>query len=298
MRSWASVPRKAGAGELGGEIGLAAEGAGADRGPSPQALLAAVGDLHCGRNSAAALHSLFAELDPRANALLLCGDLTDYGHPDEARVLVKELATVKVPIVATLGNHDFESGRQAEVKDVLEEAGVHVLDGDACEIAGVGFAGVKGFIGGFGRYTLEPWGEDAIKHCVQEATNEALKLGAALAKLRTRRRVALLHYAPIEATVVGEPPALHPFLGSSRLEEPLNRYEVTAVFHGHAHHGSPEGRTAGGAPVYNVALPLLRAVQPDRGPFKLVELPVLEHAPEGGSQRDAESQPVEGAIRS
>jgi Icc-related predicted phosphoesterase len=272
MKGWTAVPRKGSVGELGGEIGPAAEGAGPDRGPVPQVILAAVGDLHCGRNSAAALHSLFARLDPRADALLLCGDLTDYGHPDEARVLVKELATLKLPIVATLGNHDFESGRQAEVKQVLEEAGVHVLDGDACEIAGVGFAGVKGFIGGFGRYTLEPWGEEAIKGCVQEATNEALKLGAALAKLRTRRRVALLHYAPIEATVVGEPPALHPFLGSSRLEEPLERYPVDFVLHGHAHRGAPESTTEGGTPVYNVSQAVLRAAAPDQPPLRFFDI--------------------------
>jgi Icc-related predicted phosphoesterase len=210
--------------------------------------------------------------------LLLCGDLTDYGLPDEARVLVKELAGVKVPVIATLGNHDFESGHQVEVAQILADAGVHVLDGDACEIGGVGFAGAKGFMGGFGRRTLEPWGEEATKRFVHEAADEAMKLGAALAKLRTPKRVAVIHYAPIEATVVGEPPEIFPFLGSSRLEEPLNRYEVTAAFHGHAHHGSPEGRTAGGTVVYNVALPLLKAVQPDQPPFRILEVPLA--APE------------------
>ena len=133
-----------------------------------------------------------------------------------------------------------------------------MLDGDACEIHGVGFAGVKGFAGGFGRGTLGAWGEPAIKQFVQEAVDEALKLESALARLRTPQRIAVLHYSPIRGTVEGEPPEIFPFLGCSRLEEPLNRYPVTAVFHGHAHHGSPEGRTGGGVPVYNVSLPLLR----------------------------------------
>ncbi len=235
-------------------------------------MIAAVGDVHCTKASAAPLQSLLGQLDPRADVLLLCGDLTDYGLPEEAQVLAKELASVRMPIVATLGNHDFESGKQAEVTAILQEVGVHVLDGDAYEIGDVGFAGVKGFHGGFGRHSLEPWGEPAIKHFVQEATHEAVKLGAALAKLRTAQRIALLHYAPIVTTVVGEPLEIYSFLGSSRLEEPLNRGEATAVFHGHAHHGTLEGRTASGAPVYNVALPLLRARQPNELGFRMVEL--------------------------
>lgn len=241
-------------------------------------VIAAVGDIHCGKTSGGAMQALFGQLDGSADVLLLCGDLTDYGLADEARVLAKELAAVRVPIVAVLGNHDFESGHQAELADLLQTSGVHVLDGDACEIGGVGFAGAKGFLGGFGRHTLEPWGEEATKRFVQEATDEAVKLGAALSKLRTPQRIAVLHYAPVAATVMGEPPEIHPFLGTSRLEEPLNRYEVTAVFHGHAHHGTAEGRTAGGAPVYNVALPLLRDSQPGQPPFRIVQLPAVPAA--------------------
>jgi Icc-related predicted phosphoesterase len=206
-------------------------------------------------------------------------------------VLAKELSALKVPIVATLGNHDCESGHQAEVASILADVGVHVLDGDACEIGGVGFAGAKGFMGGFGRRTLEPWGEEATKRFVHEAADEAMKLGAALAKLRTPQRVAVLHYAPIEATVVGEPPEIFAFLGSSRLEEPLNRYEVTAAFHGHAHHGAAEGRTAGGTIVYNVAMPLLKALQPDRPPFRILELPT--RGPAGQGEREAEARDLE-----
>jgi Icc-related predicted phosphoesterase len=266
--------------------------------PPPPTVIAAVGDLHCTKTSGSALQALFGQLDPRTSVLLLCGDLTDYGLPEEARVLVKELALVKAPIVATLGNHDFESGREAEVTAILQEAGIHVLDGDACEIAGVGFAGAKGFLGGFGRHTLEPWGEGATKSFVRAATEEAVKLGAALAKLRTARRVAVLHYAPIEATVVGEPREIYPFLGTSRLEEPLNRYEVTAAFHGHAHHGTPEGRTTSGAPVYNVALPLLRATQPDLPPFRMIELPSLEEAPAPTPSARPVAAPEAAGVRS
>src|SRR5262249_34506430 len=179
-----------------------------------------------------------------------------------------------LPTIAVLGTHDFESGRPAEVKKTLVEAGVLVLDGDAVEIKGVGFAGAKGFAGGFGRGTLGAWGEPSIKAFVQEAVDEAMKLEAALARLRTDCRIAILHYAPIRATVENEPVEIFPFLGCSRLEDPLNRYPVMAVVHGHAHNGWPEGRTSGGTPVYNVSLPLLRKIAPDRPHFRVIEVPV------------------------
>jgi Icc-related predicted phosphoesterase len=177
-------------------------------------------------------------------------------------------------MVAVLGNHDFESGKQDEVKQILIDAGVQVLDGDACEIHGIGFAGVKGFGGGFGKHVLKPWGEDSMKRLVHEAVEEALKLESALARLRTEQQVAVLHYAPIQATVEGEPLEIFPFLGCSRLEEPLNRYPVNVAFHGHAHHGHPEGRTQGNVPVYNVALSLLRRAFPDRPPFRIQEMAI------------------------
>jgi Icc-related predicted phosphoesterase len=151
---------------------------------------------------------------------------------------------------------------------------VHVLDGDAHEVLGVGFAGVKGFAGGFGRRALGPWGEPPIKQFVREALDEALKLETALGRLRTERKVALLHYSPVVGTVVGEPLEIYPYLGSSRLEEPLTRYPVDVVFHGHAHHGSAESRTRGGAPVYNVSMVLLQHTYPNRPPFRVVEFPV------------------------
>jgi Icc-related predicted phosphoesterase len=236
--------------------------------------LAAVGDIHVTKSSQGAMQQLFSQVSEAADVLILCGDLTDYGLPEEAQVLAREINTgLKVPCVAVLGNHDFESGKASEVRDILCDAGVHVLDGEAVEVAGVGFAGVKGFAGGFGRATLGAWGEAAIKGFVQEAIDEELKLEAALARLRTEQRVAVLHYSPVRATCEGEPPEIFAFLGTGRLEEPINRYRARAVFHGHAHSGSPEGLTSRGIPVYNVALPVLRRHFPDRPPFRLLELP-------------------------
>ncbi len=234
--------------------------------------IAAVGDLHCTKSSQGILQPLFMNMAGVADILVLCGDLTDYGTVEEAEVLVKELgAAGKIPLVGVLGNHDFQSGKAEEVKALLCEAGVHMLDGDACEISGVGFAGTKGFGGGFGRGTLGPWGENAIKAFVQEAIDEALKLEGGLARLRTEHKVAVLHYSPVVSTVQGEPLEIFPFLGSSRLEEPLLRYEVDAVFHGHAHSGTAQGATSKGTPVFNTAYPLMRRVS-ENAPFRLFEL--------------------------
>jgi Icc-related predicted phosphoesterase len=237
--------------------------------------IAAVGDLHYGRNAIqGSLQQLFAQMTDAADILVLAGDLTDYGLPDEARALAREITSaVKIPCVAVLGNHDVESGQQDEVRKILTDAGVVILDGDSTEIHGIGFAGIKGFAGGFGRRALGPWGEEIIKQFVHEAVNEALKLESALARLRTSRLIALLHYSPVQATVEGEPLEIFPFLGCSRLEEPISRFPVTAVFHGHAHHGAAEGRTSKDVPVYNVSLSLMREMFPHR-PFRLVEIPM------------------------
>lgn len=243
--------------------------------PANVVRVAAVGDLHCTRGSQGQFQGLFAAAAAQADILVLCGDLTDYGLPEEAEVLIREMVGgAKLPTIAVLGNHDFESGRQAEVKQMLVDSGMLVLDGDAVEVRGVGFAGTKGFAGGFGRGTLGAWGEPTIKSFVQEAVDEAMKLEAALARLRTGRRIAVLHYAPIRATVENEPVEIFPFLGCSRLEDPLNRYPVTAVVHGHAHNGAPEGRTSGGTPVYNVSLPLLRKTAPDHPHFRIIEVDI------------------------
>src|SRR5205814_185217 len=242
--------------------------------PGSAVRIAAIGDLHCGKTSQGMFQPLFAHVAGLADILVICGDLTDYGLPEEAQVLVRELAAgAKLPTIAVLGNHDYESGREDEVRRILTDAGVIMLDGDAVELQGVGFAGVKGFAGGFGRGTLGAWGEPATKSFVQEAINEALKLESALARLRNDHRIAVLHYAPIRSTVENEPVEIFPFLGCSRLEDPLNRYPVTAVVHGHAHNGCPEGRTAAGVPVYNVALPLLRKTFPDQPPSRILEIP-------------------------
>jgi Icc-related predicted phosphoesterase len=236
--------------------------------------IAALSDPHVTRHSKGLLAPILQQAAQTADIVVISGDLTDYGTIEEAEVLVRELGHVQLPIVAVLGNHDFESGHATEISHMLLAAGVKLLDGEAVELLGVGFAGIKGFCGGFGRYSLGPWGEAATKAFVREAIDEALKLEAALARLRSPRRVAVLHYAPIVGTVEGEPREIFPFLGNSRLEEPLLRYPVHAVFHGHAHKGSPEGRLSNGVPVYNVALPLLRRLAPEGPWFRVLELPV------------------------
>jgi len=234
--------------------------------------IAATGDLHFGKASAGTFQPLLSQIATDADVLVLAGDLTDYGTPEEARTLVKELAaSVRIPIVAVLGNHDFEAGAEREIHQLLVDQGIFVLDGDTCEVQGVGFAGVKGFAGGFGRRALGPWGESIVKQFVHEAVNESLKLESALARLRTDKIIVLLHYAPIEATVEGEPREIFPYLGCSRLAEPLSRFAVTAVIHGHAHNGALEGRTASNVPVYNVAYPLMKRLAPER-PFRLLEI--------------------------
>ncbi|HEU4786492.1 MAG TPA: metallophosphoesterase [Gemmatimonadaceae bacterium] len=243
--------------------------------------LAALGDIHYGKGSQGSYQPLFGQIAESADVLVLCGDLTDYGLVDEARVLARDLAPIKIPVVAVLGNHDFETGQEKEIAQTLSDVGVHVLDGDSWEFRGVGFAGVRGFCGGFGRGALGPWGEKVIKAFVHEAVQEALKLESALARLSTDQRIVVMHYAPIRATVEGEPPEIFPFLGSSRLEDPIGRFDVTAVFHGHAHKGAPEGKTQSGIPVFNVAHAVLKANYPDRPPFRLFEVKTASTAEPG-----------------
>jgi Icc-related predicted phosphoesterase len=237
--------------------------------------VAAIGDIHYGKGSAGSMAALFARIAETADLMVLCGDLTDYGLADEARVLAADLQAIKIPIVGVLGNHDLESGEDVQVTEVLANAGARMLDGDTFEYHGVGFAGIRGFCGGFGRGALGPWGEKVIKDFVNEAVQEALKLESALQKLAAlEHRVVLMHYAPIRETVEGESPEIFAFLGSSRLEEPLTRLGASVVFHGHAHRGSPEGKTTTGIPVYNVAHTVLKAAYPDRPPFRLFEIPL------------------------
>lgn len=238
--------------------------------------IAAAADLHYSRLSKAHLATLFTKASKNADVLLLCGDLTDYGHVEEARVLAEDIrAHATIPVLAVLGNHDYETGHAMEIIETLDKVNVQVLDGESVEIKGVGFAGVCGFGGGFGQLMLDPWGEPLIKAFVQEAVDQANRLERALSRLHTRQRVVLLHYGPIRETIIGEDPELFPFLGCSRLEDPLNRFKVDVVFHGHAHNGSPIGHTSANIPVFNVALPLLAKTQPEHALFKLIELPAL-----------------------
>lgn len=219
--------------------------------------IAAVGDIHFDGKSKGSLRNLFSDISREAQILVLCGDLTTHGDPEQMLSFIAELDGVDLPIVAVLGNHDFESGHEEELCRLLTERKVHVLDGTSVVIEGIGFAGVKGFGGGFGRRTLGPFGEKLYKEFVQAALDEALKLETALRELQTDTKVAVLHYSPIPETLEGEPEQIFPFMGSSRLLPPIETYSAAVVFHGHAHIGTPEGATPGGVPVYNVARQVL-----------------------------------------
>jgi uncharacterized protein len=209
--------------------------------------IAAMGDLHVHQNSGDGLQSVFEKISNNADVLALCGDLTHLGLPVEAERLANDLRSCRVPVVAVFGNHDYQSGQVEEVRKVLTSAKVTILDEtETFEMKGVGFAGVKGFCGGFDRHMLTPFGEESIKHWVTESVNESLKLEVALNNLRTEKTVVVLHYAPIAGTVIGEPPEIFPFLGSSRLAETIDHFDVDVVFHGHAHHGTHEGKTMKG----------------------------------------------------
>lgn len=226
-----------------------------------QLRIAAVGDFHCGgAHEDPDLAKLFAEVGHDADVLLLMGDMTTHGDPEQLRHFVDLVRDVEIPMLAVLGNHDMESNTPAGVCDILGAAGIRVLDGDAVEIEGVGFAGTKGFGGGFGRHALGTFGEPETKAFVDAALQEVLKLERALSDLRTETKVVLLHYSPVPDTMGDEPEQIWPFLGSSRLAAPIDAFGASVVFHGHAHIGAPEGATTGGVPVYNVALPVLRSI--------------------------------------
>ena len=250
--------------------------------------IAAVGDFHCSEASTGAYREQFRRVNDDADVLLLAGDLTNWGTPAEMRVAVGELAEVEIPIVTVLGNHDHEAGETEAICEILRDRGVRVLDGDTFELnEQVGIAGVKGYMGGYGRRALTAFGESLTKNFVSSCLDEVQKLELALRRLSTPVRIALLHYAPVIDTVLGEPEQIYPFLGTDRLAEPLDRFEVAVAFHGHAHHGSFEGRTPGGVPVYNVSHDLIRREQ--RGDlYFLYEIPLAEagegeEAPEGAT---------------
>lgn len=220
--------------------------------------LAALGDLHVGENAERPYRDLFARISQEADALALCGDLTNFGKTPEAEILAEDLLACTIPMVGVLGNHDYECGQPQEVARILHQAGLKLLDGEAFEIHGVGFAGGKGFIGGYGRHMLSAFGEPAIHAFVQASIDENLKLESSLRMLKTERTVVVLHYSPIAETLEGEPREIFPFLGSARMGETIDRFDgVRLVVHGHAHSGAYQGSTPRGVPVYNVARPLL-----------------------------------------
>ncbi|MDX8523644.1 metallophosphoesterase [Mesorhizobium sp. MSK_1335] len=231
--------------------------------------VAAVGDLHVQEDAQTSYRDLFGEVSREADVLVLAGDLTNLGKPKEAAQLAEDLRACSIPVVGVLGNHDHESGAVDEISATLRQAGMHLLDGQAIELRDVGFVGVKGFVGGFGPRMLGSFGEPAIKAMVAESVGEAMRLENAMRQVRAKRTLVILHYAPILETVIGEPLEIYPFLGSSRLAETIDRFKVSAVVHGHAHRGSFEGRTPGGAQVYNVAMHIEK---PGGRPYALLEI--------------------------
>ena len=233
--------------------------------------VAAIGDLHVTEDSVAPYRDLFAEISRVADVLVLCGDLTNFGRTSEAEILAEDIRSCEIPVLGVLGNHDFECGQPEKVAEILHEAGMTVLDEQAVELKGVGFAGVKGFMGGYGRGELAPFGEPIAKAFVDEAMNEARKLENGLRSLRTERSLAVLHYSPTVETLAGEPLEIYQYLGSQRLADAIDRFDhVQAVVHGHAHHGAYEGRTPGGTPVYNVAQFVVR--EKFGRPYALLEI--------------------------
>lgn len=221
--------------------------------------IAAVADVHARQGDEERIRTMFQGVKEDADVLLLAGDLTDHGRPAETEALVRGLHGVGVPVLAVLGNHDHESGAVKDLLRMLETGGIQCLERTSAVVDGVGFAGAKGFGGGFEDRIVKGFGEDALKAFVSESVIEAEGLRAALVNLDTRRRIALLHYSPVLATLQGEPPEIHAFLGTTRLAQAVDEGGAAFAVHGHAHRGALHGVTPGGVPVYNVSLPVLRA---------------------------------------
>lgn len=224
--------------------------------------IAALADLHFSPQRYDRIREPLGRVRDEADVLVIAGDLTNYGKKDEMESLLNALVRIRVPTIAVLGNHDYESNQQEELIRMMSAEGIKVLDGTGYERDGVGFAGTKGFLGGFGRGVLTAFGEPQIKAFVQAGIDEAMKLERALMQLRSEKRVVVLHYAPIPETIRGEPEQIYPYLGTARLAEVVDRHGAALVFHGHAHHGSLDGRTTAGVPVHNVALGLLQSQNP------------------------------------
>jgi Icc-related predicted phosphoesterase len=200
----------------------------------------------------------FAEVEAEADVVLLAGDLTTTGEPEQARVLADACRSLSIPVFAVLGNHDCHAARMAEIGAVLADAGVHVLDGSwaTCSIADLelGVVGTKGFIGGFPGSALPDFGEPLMRQVYAATSREVETIAKGLVEIvHCDLRIVLLHYAPVEATVKGEPEGVRVMLGSDRLATPIAEYGADLVLHGHAHAGSFEGHI-GQIPVYNVAV--------------------------------------------
>ncbi len=232
--------------------------------------IAAIADIHTRIHEEEATAKLFEGVNEEADLLILAGDLTDTGLPEEAETLFLSLKNITVPVMAILGNHDHESGFAAEITQLLSEKGIIMMEGQVHEMNGVGFVGTKGFCGGFGRNIVQPFGENALKIFIRAGINEAVELESLVARMKSSRRMAILHYSPIKETLEGESPELFPFLGSERLAYALDRQGVDVVIHGHAHHGRPEGRTPGGIPVYNISR-FVMATHSGK-PYRIIEL--------------------------
>ncbi len=215
--------------------------------------IAAIGDLHCQKNSQGKIRNLIQPVESKADVLVLAGDLTNGGLIEEMDVLLEDLRGFALPIIAVVGNHDHESGQVELLEKMMASQGICVLECTTCMIEDTVFIGTKGFCGGFGDYRIQPFGEQAIKTFVQTSVDEVLNMEAALEKLDGGFKVGVVHYAPIKDTLVGESPELFAFLGTSLLEAAFERHRVDVIFHGHAHHGSPQGYTRGGIPVFNVS---------------------------------------------
>jgi Icc-related predicted phosphoesterase len=232
--------------------------------------IAAVSDLHFKPTDMEGLRARFAGVRDAADILVLPGDLIDSGTPQDAQLLVKELAALDIPIVAVLGNHEYSAGEVGAVADVYKQAGIRLLDGDTTDFVirgeSLGIAGTRGARGGFGEHALQPTGEPDVDFWLDAARYEADKIEASLGSLITDYRVVLLHLSPIRATVEGEAPEEVPFYGSSALCEPIDRLGATLVIHGHSHHGTHRGTTPAGIPVYNVAATVIPA------PYVILEL--------------------------
>jgi Icc-related predicted phosphoesterase len=224
--------------------------------------VAAAGDVHFGTDSAGTLRPHLEHLPDLADVLLLTGDLTRHGEPDEAAVLARELRGLSVPVVAVLGNHDYHGGKEGEVRSVLEEAGVRILEceGTVLSFDGerLGIAGTKGFGGGYVGANATDFGEPEMKAFVRLTKSLAARLEESLNALDADYRVALLHYAPIKETLVGEPPEIWAFLGSYLLGEAADHAGADLILHGHAHRGTEKGITPGGIDVRNVAQPVIQ----------------------------------------